>query len=83
MDKNDIAVKVENFIKENFVFDNSKNLESDQSLLDTGVIDSTGVLSLIMFLEETFEISINDEELVPANLDSVNKIANFMEKKLS
>ncbi len=83
MTKNDIATKVEGYIKENFIFDNSNNLERDQSLLDTGIIDSTGVLSLIMFLEETFEVSIDDEELVPANLDSIDKIAVFMEKKIS
>lgn len=83
MEKNGIAVKVENFIRENFIFDDANNFKRDQSLLETGVIDSTGVLSLIMFLEETFEVSIEDEELVPANLDSVDKIANFMEKKLS
>ena len=83
MSKNDIATKVEGYIKENFIFENPNKLERDQSLLDTGVIDSTGVLSLIMFLEETFEVSINDEELVPANLDSIDKIAIFMEKKLS
>jgi acyl carrier protein len=83
MTRNDIATKVEGYIKENFIFDNSNKLERDQSLLDTGIIDSTGVLSLIMFLEETFEVSINDEELVPANLDSIDKIAVFMKKKLS
>lgn len=83
MTKSDIATKVEGYIKENFIFDNSNNLERDQSLLDTGIIDSTGVLSLIMFLEETFEVSIDDEELVPANLDSIDKIAVFMEKKIS
>ncbi|NIS17590.1 MAG: acyl carrier protein [Aliifodinibius sp.] len=78
-----MGTKVEGYIKENFIFDNSNNLERDQSLLDTGIIDSTGVLSLIMFLEETFEVSIDDEELVPANLDSIDKIAVFMEKKIS
>jgi acyl carrier protein len=83
MDKNGIAGKVEDFIRENFIFDDADNLKRDQSLLETGVIDSTGVLSLIMFLEETFEVSIEDEELVPANLDSINKIADFMKKKLS
>jgi acyl carrier protein len=83
MDKDGIAGKVEDFIRENFIFDNTDNFVRNQSLLETGVIDSTGVLSLIMFLEETFEVSIEDEELIPANLDSVDKIANFMEKKLS
>jgi acyl carrier protein len=83
MNKDGIATRVEDFIRESFIFDDANDITRDQSLLETGVIDSTGVLSLIMFLEETFEISIEDEELVPANLDSVNKIANFMEKKLS
>jgi len=82
MGKDEIAKKVEAFINENFIFDEGSMPGCDQSLLETGVIDSTGVLNLVMFLEETFGISVNDEELIPDNLDSINKIANFMSNKL-
>lgn len=56
-------------------------LEDGQSLLDSGVIDSTGVLELIQYLEETFGIAVDDEELVPENLDSVDNLMAFVGRK--
>jgi acyl carrier protein len=53
------------------------------SLLDKGIVDSTGVLELVGFLEETFEIQIEDEELIPENLDSVEKIIGYIGRKQS
>ena len=52
-------------------------------LLDKGVIDSTGVLELVAFLEERYEIKVEDDEVIPDNLDSVSNIAAYVEKKLS
>ena len=83
MEKEEIAVKVERFIGETFVFDQNAKPSREESLLDTGIIDSTGVLELIGFLEETFEIAVEDEELVPANLDSIEKITNFVVGKVN
>ena len=77
----DIANKVANFIEESFVYDDTTTVNPDDSLLDSGLIDSTGVLELVTFLEETFGITVEDEELVPTNLDSINRIATFVSGK--
>jgi acyl carrier protein len=58
-------------------------LAGDKSLIESGVIDSTGVLELVGFLEEEYDISIGDEELIPENLDSVNNIVGFVDRKLA
>lgn len=73
--------KVRNFIVENFLFGNDGGIADDASLLNEGVIDSTGVLELIQFLEEEFSIAIEDEELVPENLDSIDNIVQFLGRK--
>src|SRR4051794_26835931 len=74
--------EVREFIIENFLFGHSDNsLEDDESFLDTGIIDSTGVLQLIGYLEEHFGISITDDDVTPANLDSVNRVVTFVESR--
>ena len=73
--------KVREFIVKNFLFGDAGRLEDATSLLDAGIIDSTGVLEIVAFLEEQFKITVNDEELLPENLDSVNAIAGYIEKK--
>lgn len=83
MDKSQIAQNVKDFVTTNFIFEEAVQLEADQSLLETGIVDSTGILELVNYLEETYSISIDDEELVPDNLDSVNKIAAYVGKKLT
>lgn len=75
--------KIRSFIFENFLFDASDDtLANDTSFLEQGIIDSTGVLELVEWLEETFEIKVDDTELVPENLDSVNNLAAFISKKI-
>ena len=74
--------KIKEFIIENFLFGEAEGLKDDTSFLDEGIIDSTGILELVNFLEEEFEISVDDEELVPENLDSINNVAAYLEKKL-
>lgn len=67
------------FIEDNFVlFDRSRPLGDQDSLLEAGVIDSTGVLELITFIEDTFGLELVDEDLVPANLDSIQRITDFI-----
>lgn len=56
-------------------------IEDDTSFLDTGLIDSTGVLELVDFLEEQFNIEVEDSELVPENLDSINNLCRYLESK--
>ena len=70
------------FVAENFLFRADAELDDNQSLLDSGVIDSTGVLEVIAFLEQTFGISIADEEIVPENLDSINNMTRYLASKL-
>jgi acyl carrier protein len=72
---------VRRFIIDNFLFGRGEGLSDEQSFLDSGIIDSTGILELVMFLEETYGLQVNDEELIPDNLDSVNKISAFLQKK--
>jgi acyl carrier protein len=73
---------VRDFIQKNFIFDTSNALADDESLLGTGVIDSTGVLELIGYLEEKFQMTFEDSELVSENFDSILKITAFLQKKL-
>ena len=74
--------QIRQFIAESFMIGrNPDDLKDGQSLLDMGIIDSTGVLELVGFLEETCRIKIEDEELVPDNLDSVDKLVKFVGRK--
>lgn len=67
---------------ENFLFGEEADLKDDTSFLEEGIIDSTGVLELIEFLEEEFNIKIDDEDLIPENLDSLNNLERFIAKLL-
>jgi len=83
MDPIAIKTSVRDFIRENFIFDNDYTLKDEISFMDHGIIDSTGILELVAFLEENYEIQVEDEELIPENLDSVNNIANYLQYKLN
>ena len=82
IDKQDIQITVKDFIQQNFIFDPNIILENDESLLGEGVIDSTGVLELIGYLEKTFQLTFEDGELIGENFDTVLKITGFLQKKL-
>lgn len=78
-----IANDVREFVNDNFLFGRTDvSLDGDDSLLEEGLIDSTGVLELVMFIEDRFEVTVEDEELVPDNLDSINRLITFIETKL-
>jgi acyl carrier protein len=80
----DIKQQIIDFITSNFLFDDAQaSINEKESLLETGVIDSTGVLELIAFIEETYGIKIEDEEIIPENLDTILDITYFVEQKLS
>ena len=80
----DIAQAVRGFIAENFLFrDEADAIANDASLLDAGIIDSTGVLELVSFLETTFGIEVADEDMLPENLDSIRAITGYVTRKLS
>ncbi len=73
---------IRKFIFDNFLFDAKEDdLGNDDSFLEQGIIDSTGVLELVEWLEESFNISVDDEELIPENLDSVNRLAAYVARK--
>lgn len=70
------------FILENFLFgDETDMVADDVSFMESGIIDSTGILEIIDFLEEKYSITIEDEELVPENLDSINALVCFVAGK--
>lgn len=81
--KNTIKQQILEFITTNFLFDDSIKLGHEDSLLETGVIDSTGVLELVAFIEETYGVKVEDEEIVPENLDSIINITSYVADKLS
>lgn len=72
---------VRNFIVENFLFGNDEGLTNETSFLEEGIIDSTGVLELVTFLEEKFEIAVGDEDMIPENLDSIVNVTNYIQNK--
>ena len=74
--------KIKAFIVENFLFGKADGLEDDTSFLEEGIIDSTGVLELVSFLEEEYGIAVEDEELIPENLDSINNVTKYLERKM-
>ena len=77
-----IKEQVREFIVENFLYGNrNSNLKDNESFLDSGIVDSTGILELVGFVEESFQIDILDEELVPDNLDSIEKVTFFVKGK--
>lgn len=77
-----VAEKLRSFVVENFMFGQDDNpLNDEESFLEKGIIDSTGVLELVQFLEETFQVEVADDEMVPENLDSILKLARFISEK--
>lgn len=80
----DIEKDVRDFIAENFILDeDADEIGRDESLTGSGVLDSMGVLELIMFIEERFGVEVPDEDTLPENLDSVGRIADYVEGRLN
>jgi len=82
MNQADIERDIRKFLVDNFLFGRAEKLREDQSLLGT-VIDSTGALELVTFLQEHFAIVVADEDVVPENLDSVKSVVAYVAKKLA
>ena len=81
MDIGAIKTQVRSFVTTNFYVADPAKLADDASLLDQGIIDSTGVLEVIGFLESTFDITVEDAEMLPDNLDSIQRISDFVGRK--
>ncbi|HWV14848.1 MAG TPA: acyl carrier protein [Cellvibrio sp.] len=78
-----IRQQLRSFILENYLFtDDPAALADDSSFLDGGILDSMGILELIDFLDESFAIKVEGDELIPDNLDSIDNLIAFIGKKL-
>jgi len=75
--------QIKRFVLKNFMFTEDENAVADhESLIKKGIVDSTGILELISFLEETFGVAVAEEEMVPANFDSIDTVTAFLTRKL-
>ena len=74
--------KIKRYILKNFLFtDDQDAIKDDESFLQQDIIDSTGILEVISFLEDEFGISVDDEEMIPENLDSIDNLVTFVTSK--
>lgn len=76
-----VEQKLREFIRENFFYGEERALSPETSFLESGIIDSTGMLELVVYLETTYGFEIQDVELVPQNLDSVSNVLRFVARK--
>ena len=81
MTETDIKAQLIKFIVDNFMLARSVDVAATPSFLEAGIIDSTGVLELVQFIEDTFSLSVADDEMLPDNLDSLANLARFIQKK--
>ncbi len=81
-DNTSIKQKLREYIKDNVLFRDAGTFDEDTSFTESGILDSTGFLGLITHVEATFGIEITDEELDPDNLETLSKVAGFIERKL-
>jgi acyl carrier protein len=78
-----ITADVRSFVVANYLLGRGDHVNNDASFMEEGLIDSTGILELVAHLEETYGIEIPDDELIPDNLDSINRIASYLSGKLN
>ena len=74
---------LQSFFEENFMVEFPSDFGDEDSFLENGIIDSTGVLELILHLEESYNIKVDDNEVTPENLDSFHSLNNFLKKKIN
>jgi len=78
----EIKNEIYSYLEENILFDSAdSSISDDDSFMENGIIDSTGILELVSFIEEKFEFKVGDEDLVPDNFDSVNNLVDYIQKK--
>jgi len=76
-----IQTRIRDFINETFPSTTAEEIPADQSLFDTGIIDSIGVLTLVTWIEQEFEIVVDDDDVVPENLDSIGQLTRYVHEK--
>lgn len=77
----DVLETIKAYVVENFLFGDDRRIDPKTDFLENGILDSTGVLELVCFLEEKFGIRVEDDELVPDNMNSLEKITLYISKK--
>jgi acyl carrier protein len=76
-----IESSIEHFIREELAYGSRARIDPDHSLLESGILDSLGLLRLVMYLEETYQIKVDDGEVMPANFETINAIKSFVSEK--
>lgn len=80
----DTKEKIRNYITDNLIFaQDDSAIEDDVSLLEAGIMDSVAVMELVLFVEEEFQLEIDDNEIIPENFDSISNLSNFIHAKLA
>ncbi len=75
--------EIRHFVLENYCFNRLRNLGDEDSFMGSGIIDSTGILEVVSFVEEKYSIVVDTDELVPENLDSISRLTQFVSRKIS
>jgi len=78
-----VAKQIRQFIIDNFLYGQERTFGDDASFLAEGIVDSTGVLQLVSFIEESYGFTVDDEDLIPENLDSVNSVTAYVCRKVN
>ena len=82
MEQDTIEVKLRNFIYDNFPLAKRRRIDGGDSLLESGIVDSIGILDIVRFVEQSFAVQVSDDDLLPENFGSIAAIANFVQQKL-
>jgi acyl carrier protein len=78
----DLVSTIRTYILENFLFtDDASAIGLDDSLLENGIVDSTGMMEIITFLESDLDVKVADEDMTPENLDSINRLVSYVQRK--
>jgi len=77
----DLKTQIRTFIATNFIVESMETLKDDDSLLQLQIVDSTGFLELIHFIEDSFGVKVADDEMVPENLETIDNIVHFVGRK--
>jgi acyl carrier protein len=77
----EVKTRLHDFILDVFFLTEATQLTDDVSLIESGIVDSTGILDIILFIEDEFGVEVGDQEAIPDNLESINQIAAFVERK--
>ncbi|HLZ23799.1 MAG TPA: acyl carrier protein [Ktedonobacterales bacterium] len=79
-----IREQLRDFLQQNFLYDGDvSQVGDDESLLERGIVDSTGVLELVLFAEETYDITVDSADLLPENFDSINSLTRYVAQRMS